>query len=174
MSVKGMFLFNQRGQEIDVRDRLIRLTNLTTPNMMLNGEDRRAASRANRSLPVLLAAWEDDAPVTEDPTTAITKDIGDTGISLILRQPLRMEQLVVGFWMPHEPGNLVDGAPLFILSTIINNTLLGGGFWQCGVQGERVLLASSYPELEHLSPLTQQLAPPRHAFDSANDEFAEL
>ncbi len=169
MSGKSLFLFSNRKSEIDVAGRLARLVNLTTPNMLLQGDERRSTNRANRSLPVLLAAWENDEPVADETTMAITKDIGDTGISLILCQPLRMDQLVVGFWMPDEPGNLVDGTPFYVLTQVITNTPLGGGFWQCGVRAECVLTLADYPQLEVLSEKMQHLAPPRTAFDSSDE-----
>ena len=173
MGTKGFFLFSQRASEIDVAGRLARLVNLTTPNMLLHGEERRSDTRANRSLPVLLAPWENDEPVVEETTVAITKDLGGTGVSVLLRQPLRMDALVLGFWMPDEPGNPVDGSPLFVRAHVVTNTPLGGGFWQCGLEVDEILLETDYPQLEKLAPRMQQMAPPRRALD-ADDNLPEI
>ena len=51
----------------------------------------------------------------------------------------------------------------------MTNTPLGGGFWQCGLEVDEILLESDYPQLEKLAPRMQQMAPPRRALDAGDD-----
>jgi len=101
-------------------------------------------------LPALLTPWEQGKPVVDESTYAITKDFSERGLSLTLPQPFKADQIVVGLWL---------GSPRFVLGEIRQNTPLGGGFWQLGVELTDFLSAAEHPQVESLVPLAARLVP---------------
>jgi hypothetical protein len=145
-----MFSFGTRRKEGEVRRLLRQLVDLTSPNMPPLEGEFRSEGRSNRALPVLLAPWEQDKPVVEESTYAITKDFSERGLSLILPQPFRADEFVVGVWLE---------SPRFVLGKIRQNTPLGGGFWQLGVELTDLLDSAEAPQIASLVPLASYLVP---------------
>lgn len=144
-----MFSFDTRKRLCEVRDFVRRLVDLTTPAPPDSGEFR-AEERSNRALPVLLTPWEDGQPAVDESTYAITKDLSDRGLSLVLQQPLKSAQVVVGLWME---------SPRFALAEVRQNASLGGGFWQLGLELTQLLDVAEFPQAQRLIPLAGWLAP---------------
>lgn len=61
---------------------------------------------------------------------AVTKDLGDEGVSLVATHPLTAREVVLGFWVP-DP---VNEQPWFFLGELRHSTAMGGGFWAIGVK----------------------------------------
>jgi hypothetical protein len=92
-------------------------------------------------MPALLAPWDADCPQVDESTYALTKDFSDRGVSLVLHQPFKSAQVVVGLWLE---------GPRFLLGDLRQNVSLGGGFWQIGVELTELLDPAEYPQLESL------------------------
>lgn len=82
---------------------------------------RITVNRQNQTLPVLLTPWENGKPLIEESTMAITKDISDQGVSLILNQPFRDEQVVIGFWPSTTHTSSPNEESFFFLGDVRQN-----------------------------------------------------
>jgi len=145
-----MFSFDTRKRLIEVQGFVRKLVDLTSPNLPpLEGESR-AETRSNRALPALLTPWENGQPVVDESTYALTKDFSNRGLSLVLHQPVKSVEVVVGLSLE---------SPRFALGEVRQNVPLGGGFWQLGVELTDVLDSAEFPQLESLVPLAARLVP---------------
>ena len=145
-----MFSFDTRKRLGEVRDFLRQLVDLSSPNLPPLEGDFRSQTRSNRVLPVLLSPWEHAQPVVDESTYAFTKDISDRGLSLVLGQPFKSFEVVVGLWLD---------SPRFVLGEVRQNVPLGGGFWQIGVELTGLLDSVEHPQIQSLMPLASRLVP---------------
>ncbi len=77
-----MFSFRKRKKYVDASPFLRRIIDRTTATgALLN--DCREQNRYSRTLPVVLAPWRDGAPDMNNVAFGITKDISDSGMSLV-------------------------------------------------------------------------------------------
>jgi len=143
-----MFSFNRNKERLQASHALMRIVDLTTPNLATVESDR-AARRHNRSLPVLVAPWDGQHAVTDGATVAITKDFSDNGLSIILAAPCGPTAVALGYWLPG------DASPRFFLGETRQSVELGGGFWQVGVRVHEALTCARTFNL--LEPLAEQL-----------------
>ena len=149
-----MFSFDTRKRLGEVRGFLRHLVDLSSPNLPPLEGDSRSQPRSNRALPVLLAPWEHAQPVVDESTYALTKDISDRGLSLVLGQPFKSLEVVVGLWLD---------SPRFVLGDVRQNVPIGGGFWQIGVELTELLEAVDHPQIQTLVPLATRLVPSARA-----------
>ena len=150
-----MFSFDTRKRLNQVRTFVRHVVDVTSPNLPpLEGESR-SENRSNRVLPALLAPWEDGGPSVDEISYALTEDLCDRGLSLVLHQPFKAVQVVVGLWLE---------SPRFALGDVRQNVPLGGGFWQLGVELVDLLDPAEYPDLQSLVPLAAYLRPRRKAY----------
>ncbi|HUT94749.1 MAG TPA: hypothetical protein VMY37_35155 [Thermoguttaceae bacterium] len=145
-----MFSFDTRKRLREVGDFLRQLVDLSSPNLPPLEGDFRSQTRSNRTLPALLSPWEHAQPVVDESTYAFTKDISDRGLSLVLGQPFKSFEAVVGLWLD---------SPRFVLGEVRQNVPLGGGFWQIGVELTGVLDSAEHPQIQSLMPLASRLVP---------------
>lgn len=145
-----MFSFDTRKRLGEVRAFLRCLVDLSSPNLPPLEGDSRSQTRSNRALPALLCPWEHAQPVLDESTYAFTKDVSDRGLSLVLGQPFKSLEVVVGLWL---------ASPRFVLGEIRQNVPLGGGFWQIGVELTGLLDPVDYPQIQSLMPLASRLVP---------------
>ena len=139
-------------QQHELQCLLQRMINLTTPNYAKLDIDSRQQGRANRSLPVLLAPWEQDAPCPEEAFYALTKDLTASGICVVLHQPVHHNQFLLAFW---------DQGPLYALAEVRHLEHLGGPFWQMGLELLGRLHPADIPGREQLEPKVRYLRPRR-------------
>jgi hypothetical protein len=144
-----LFAFN-RQKQVDACRLVRRLIDRTSPNLPPSDGESRLEQRSNRTLPVILAPVEHGDVVAEDAIFAVTKDLTDHGLALVLNHPFQAEAVVVGFWCEH--------APCFFLGDMRKNTRLGGGFWQLGIE-LRELLNAEWLGLQKLTSQAVQLLP---------------
>lgn len=145
----------------ELRSLLNRITDLTNPNVPPLDGEFRAENRSNRSIPVLLVPWQDERPLVDEATTALTKDFSDRGLALVLHQPLHVERVVVGFLLSRDSHDLLGGEPRFLVGNVVQNVALGGGYWQLGLELSEVITTSDNKSLASLVPYTAQLVPSR-------------
>jgi hypothetical protein len=152
-----MFSFKNQQPRNDMAAILRRITDLTSPNVPpLEGDDR-SEDRYNRSLPALVAPWENGSFDSKECVYGITKDVSDRGVALVLHQPFRAAEVVVGFWpvTAHHPAS--DSSPFFVIGEVRENVALGGGFWQLCLCLSNTLTDSA--QIRRLTPLAAQLVP---------------
>ena len=140
-----MFSFARRRQRLEVHKLVRRFIDTTSPNQSPSAGEARWENRSNRSLPVLLAPYDGAEVRVDELTHAITKDLSSEGLALVLPQPFRAEQVVVGFWS--------EAHTHFVSGQVRQNVPLGGGFWQLGVELTALLALSEHPDIKRLVPL---------------------
>ncbi|MGH7138402.1 MAG: hypothetical protein ACREHD_21845, partial [Pirellulales bacterium] len=80
---------------------------------------------------------------------ALTKNLSGQGLALVLHQPLRAEQVVIGIWSGNDAH--------FVSAKVRQSNALGGGFWQIGVEAVEMLSPAHSPELTRLLPWAARL-----------------
>jgi hypothetical protein len=145
-----MPLFDTQKRLNEVRCFVRRLVDLTSPNLPpLEGESR-LDDRSNRVVPAVVSPWEHGRPIVNEVTYGLTKDLSDRGLSVVLHQPFRSPQAVVGLWLE---------GPQFALGDVRQNVPLGGGFWQLGVELVDLLDPAEWPDVQSLVSLAAHLVP---------------
>jgi hypothetical protein len=131
-------------------------------------EDPRSDSRQSRVLPAFLVPFEDGTACCDECSFAITKNLSDHGLSLILHQPFHAREVVIGLWpVPFErAGSPCD--PLFVLGELVENVDLGGGFWQLCLVLTRLL--DDQEQIDRLTPFAAKLIPAHNADHAARDQ----
>lgn len=151
-----MYTFQERVPSQTVQTRLRRLGDLTVPNSPLCGDSTRGIPRHNRAIPTLICPWKNGVADIERCTIAITRDLGDDGVGLLLTHPVTARELLVGYLLPDAA--VTD--PWFFRGTTQHNTPIGGGYWVVGVELHEFLTNQRHSSLIELEPLTQKLLPP--------------
>ena len=105
--------------------------------------DQRLESRSNQCLVVMVVPVSDDSPMVEEAFPSLTRDLSSTGLSLIVNQPLRHQELIVGI---QEESSLT-----FVRARPAHTEPLGGGFLQVGLQITELVHPDDYPELSTLT-----------------------
>jgi hypothetical protein len=149
-----MFGFGNRKKQSEVNGLVRRLMDASNPNIPPPEGDLRWEDRSGRTLPVLLAPFENRRPTMDEAAFAVTKNLSSQGLALVLPQPFRAAEVVIGLW--------VEADPLFLLGQVRQNVPLGGGFWQLGLELAERLSIQSCHELEALLPLAVRLKPEPH------------
>jgi hypothetical protein len=155
-----MFSFTRQKREKQLRNFLARAIDLTNPLLPPTDGETRVFDRYNRTIPVLLTPWEKGGPVIGESATAVTKDLSSQGLSVILRQPYRCVDVVVGFWLTESQHLGAGTGPTFVAGEVRQNVQIGGGYWQLGISFNELLEVSDRPELELLVPVAANLLPP--------------
>lgn len=151
-----MFSLAARNDRVDVRPYLRRICDLTTPNFASPVDDSRSDNRCNRAIPTLLCPFETGNLIIDDCTFALTKDVSDRGIGLLLSAPFKTEDLIVAFWLSRQETE----SPWFFRGTAVRNDPIGGGFWLLGVRLESFLNPRRFKQL---LPIAANLLPPAEA-----------
>jgi hypothetical protein len=154
-----MFSFGQKNKQVEVRDLLRRITDLSTPNLSPMEGEARSDNRYNRTFPVLLAPMIDGQIVVDEATSALTKDFSDRGIALVLHQPLHAETVLVGLVLTHERDDLETLQTHYASGTVRQSVPLGGGFWQLGVELSALVDPERLEHFDELLPAMRRLVP---------------
>lgn len=149
-----MLVFELSRRQMLVRNFLRRLLDVTCPSLPPLEGERRREERIQRVVPVLIIPWEKDGPVVDEAGFGLTKDFGDCSVSVVLPQPFKAAEAVVGLWLE---------GPNYLRGLVEQNSPIGGGFWQIGLVLERMLPVGDYPALEKLGALASRLVPRRPA-----------
>lgn len=140
---------NSTIQQFDLQDFLQRVTDATEPPEAEIVE-LRDAERVSRTLPALVLPWEKNGPAVDRALFVVTKNLSVTGAALVSQKSLKGDQLLVGLWKGTECR--------FIQSTVRYRQKIEGGFWQLGVEMERIVEPSEFPALKRLAELAQRLS----------------
>ena len=151
-----MALFSFRKKSVDFQRYVRRLIDLTGPNRAHSTGTERLVTRSNRAIPTLVCPWENNWPTVSKAIIAVTKDLGDQGLGLLLNHPLNFTNVVVGFC--HEEATASE--PWFFLGMQRTNLPIGGGFWLVGIELTEFMNQDWSTQLEPLVPLAKMLLPP--------------
>jgi len=159
-----VFSFSRRRERVEISGFIRHLVNVTTPNLPPTGGEQREQRRVNRSLPVLLAPWVGKRPLVDQAVTAMTKDIGDVSVGVVMQKPLAaVEQVALGFMLPVRDGTNLESEPSFVLGNVRQIAPIGGGYWLAGIELDRILGTSGGAHFDELVAMTKQLTPPHGA-----------
>ena len=145
-----MYSFESNKDHVDVQGFVQRIANASTPNFPTPGSQVRVQNRYNRTLPVVLLPWEDERPIVDAPIFAITKDISDVGMALVLPAPLTDGCLACGFWL--------DSAA-YVVGEVRQCVAFGGGFWQIGIEMTKLINTADLIDGARLEQLAAHLDP---------------
>jgi hypothetical protein len=162
---KSMFSLRKKEPETDeVERRVARLINQSTPNIAVSYADPRAGNRYNRSLPVMLVPWVGANPSVDETFFAITKDLSGCGLSIAVDRVCDWPKYVVGIRYPeHDPAD-PNCQPFFVEAHARSACELGGGFWQIGIEFQRLI---TKPKItDPLESLAMKLLP-SHLIENA-------
>lgn len=151
-----MYTFQERVAAQSVQSRLRRIGDLTVPNSPLFGDSTRGIHRHNRTIPTLLCPWQNGAADISRCTVAITRDLGDEGVGLLLTHPMPGPEVLLAYLL----SDAAMPTPWFFRGTIQHNTAIGGGFWVVGVALQEFFTSQRHSSLIDLLPLAQKLLPP--------------
>ncbi len=110
-------------------------------------DDDRAVKRLPFCSPIMLQPCNEDQLAECEPILALTKDLCDDGVAIVVPQALEQSQVICVIW---------QSGPIFLLGDVRQCHYLGGGFWKVGVQLAEVVSGDEYPTLQALS---KQLSP---------------
>jgi hypothetical protein len=135
----SLFTFAQRKDD-RVRSFLLKLMNTHCPGLTALAEGPRLDRRVNLVMVVTVIPIEGGKLQVHDAFAAVTKDFSITGVAVVLDQPRRLEQAVLGFRL--------EGETTFILARAKHLDPMGGGYFQLGFKLTEVVSPADYPGLE--------------------------
>ncbi len=149
-----MFSFSKQKKVVDLCPYISKLCNFTTPNLP-TVDGTRSENRYNRTIPTLIGPWENGRPVMEECGIALTSDLSDRGIGIVLSQPFHGENVIVGYWACLE----LTPEPWYFLGRVRRHAAIGGGFWTLGVELTEFANRTHSEEVAKLKPKAQRLLP---------------
>ena len=117
-----MFSFDTRKKVLELQSYVRRISDLTVSGIVPTDSEERSDRRQIRILPSLLTPWRDDAPVVTESARALTRDLSDNGVGLVLHQAFHADQVVLTVRLPNEDR------PWFFLGEIRQNNPIGAGY----------------------------------------------
>ncbi len=132
-----------KNKALAVQSFLVRMVNNNSPQMKLMVEGPRVDGRVHLTMPVWIVPIERGKPVVGKAFTAVTKEFSSTGASIVLDEPIGLDDLIVGFEFQDEMK--------FLRAVAKHITPLGGGFHQLGLQMTDIVHVAKYPQLKSLT-----------------------
>ena len=138
-----MRLFS-KNKEREVQTFILHLMNNHCPGLsVLDHEDSRRECRANLTLVVLVVPLQDGKPDALRAFPAVTKEFACSGVSLVLDQPLPLEEAYLIF---REESRVT-----YVLARAKHLSPMGGGFFQLGMEMTEIVSEEDCPELKPLA-----------------------
>jgi hypothetical protein len=137
-----MSLFCRR-KDLSVQSFVLKLVNNNCPGLIARVEGARVDSRVNLVVVVIVIPLGDGKPQTDQAFTAVTKEFSNSGVAVVLNQPHRLDQAILGFRF--------EGKMTFLRAQVKHRDPMGGRFHQLGFQMSEVVSLVDYPELELMS-----------------------
>ncbi len=124
----------------EVQSFVLKLVNNHCPELRDLRDGPRLEGRADLVLVVVVVPLEKKRLVKQQAFTAVTKEFSTSGLSIVLREPKGLEQIVLGFrW---------EGEMKYLRAEAKHLNPMGGGFYQLGCQMIEVVRPADYPGLE--------------------------
>ena len=154
-----VFFFNKSRVKQDLQKQILGIINRTDASLP-RVDERRAGKRFLRAVPVVLAPWNKSGPSSEVHAFAVTRDISVSGMGLILQQPFKAEEVLIGIRPTpidnHEPLQ----PPQFFVGSINANTAIGGGYWLLSVELVESVTPDHSREFGQFQEFATRLTPP--------------
>lgn len=151
-----MLFLKKRRNTVDLAPYVRRIIDVTTPNLPSQGNVGRTENRYNRTIPVLLTGWSAKGGVEKPIKFAVTKDLTDRGISVVLDAPLPTTEIMVGFWLSATQTE----TPWFFLGKTVRQQPIGGGFQLHAIELLEYATETYAKQLHKVLPLARQLLAP--------------
>jgi len=132
-----------RNRQREVQGFVLNLINNHCPHRHLGRDDLRVESRVNLTVVVLVVPIKDARAQVDQCLMTVSKEFSHTGVSLVLGEPLPLDEVILGFQR--------RGSITFIRAEARHLSPMGAGFFQLGLKLLEVLPADAYPELEALA-----------------------
>lgn len=138
----GVPLFS-KNREIQVQSFILKLVNNNCPELRALRDGPRLEGRAELVVVVAVVPLEKGKLLNQQAFTAITKEFSTTGLSIVLREPKGLEEVILGFrW---------EGEMTYVRAEAKHLNPMGGGFYQLGCRMIEVVRPDAYPGLETFS-----------------------
>ena len=109
-------------------------------------KEQRKDKRIPISMPVLVQPYSEDSTDRMSPVYALTKDISEEGMAIIVDSALPKMQIFCGLWC--------DG-PLCFVGCIRQCRSIGGGFYHIGIEFDELVNVADWDELRPAISLLQ-------------------
>jgi hypothetical protein len=119
---------------------MLRFLNGSSSLLSTMAEGPRADRRKNMTVPVLVIPLKKKRLVIDRVFAATTRDVSAHGVSLIVRDPGELDEVVLAF--------RVGASMEFVVGKARHLTAIPAGFYQLGLQILRIVHPRNYPELE--------------------------
>ena len=124
-----------------------RIIDLTTPDRMRPNE-KRISNRYNRALPVVIAPWHNGQADLNHVSLAITKEISESGMSILTTTQLPFVESVFSILVDSEIASDI----WFFQGTVMRESV-AFGFGEYGIRINEFLNDSPNVDLEHLKKM---------------------
>lgn len=136
-----MLLFT-RDKKRQIRSFILNLVNTHCVESCRFREGLRLDSRVNLSVALMVAPIERGRPNLDKAFATVTKDFSSTGMSLVLAEPLSLDEVILAF--PRK------ATPTYARAKAQHLTPMGCGFFQLGLRLTEIVTEADYPEIEAL------------------------
>ncbi len=135
--------FLARKQRLDVQGLVLKIVNNNCPELKCLADGPRLDNRVNLTVVVLVIPVVNKKLCLGQAFTAVTKEFSNTGVAIVLDEPLPLEEAVLGFRF--------EGDMSFVHGKVKHLNPMGGGFYQMGFQLDRMVYVGDHPELKAIS-----------------------
>jgi len=137
-----MSLFSRK-KEMEVQSLMLKLLNNNCSELKSLIDGPRLEARVNLTIVVLVVPCENGQPQIDRAFPVVTKEFSTNGVSLVLQEPLGLDEVIIGFrW---------EWTMKFLYGKTKHLNPLGAGFYQLGVRLTKAVRPEDYPGLELLS-----------------------
>jgi hypothetical protein len=134
-----MGLFSSRHKENETQSFLFKLVNNYSMGLRAALDDPRFESRVAMTIVVLLIPVENGQPMLRKSFAVTTKDISTKGCSVVLAEPIPVDEVIVAMrW---------EGSMRFLRAQAVHLAPMGAGFFQAGFEFSETIHPSDYPVL---------------------------
>jgi hypothetical protein len=140
---RHVLLFNSaRKKQVEAQQLLLRLLNQQHHAANLRAANDRHEHRSNTTVPVMIVPYVSGRPLVDEAIPATTKDLSAMGIGLVARQPVEVEEVLIGFRSEDEI--------FFIRAQVKHQQQISADFYQIGASTIEALRKSDFPLLAKL------------------------
>jgi hypothetical protein len=134
-----MSLFSKK-KDVAVQSFILKVVNNNCPELKALIEGPRLDSRVNIVLVVMIIPVVDKKLQTKRVFTAVTKELSNTGVGIVLDRPMDLDEAVIGFRF--------EGEMTFFRAQAKHLEPMGGGFFQLGFHLREIISPGDQPELD--------------------------
>ena len=140
-----------RKKELQIQSFIHHLVNNNCPELIAMIEGPRTDSRVNLTVVVLIIPVKSGRPQPSEAFNAVTKEFSNTGLAIVLDEPIALDDVVIGFRR--------EADMTFVRGKAKHLNPLGGGFHQLGFRLTEMVHVDDLPELKSVSFQAGSLPP---------------